>query len=222
MSPRPRFLKLAREKQRTILEAAAEEFAARGFDGASFNKIIDRAGISKGAAYYYFDDKEDLYATVFERTMEQLLDATGDRAFWEELESMQSVDADAFWAALADQGVRSIRQMRPHPYLIAFFRHLLAFTEAHGSSTTVTRMMSFARERTGRFLDRGREMGLVRSDIPRDLLIESTFGLGLTLDRWIFARIDEMDDDEIAVMVDQIVALFRGMLSPPRLTPEES
>ena len=61
--PRPRFEKLPVEKQEQILEAAAKEFTAHGYDGASLNRILEEAGISKGAAYYYFDDKADLYAT---------------------------------------------------------------------------------------------------------------------------------------------------------------
>ena len=34
---------------------------AHGFENASLNRIIKKAGISKGAMYYYFDDKMDLY-----------------------------------------------------------------------------------------------------------------------------------------------------------------
>ena len=55
--PRPRFNKLTAEKRESILEAAAKEFATHGFEGASLNQILSNAGISKGAAYYYFDDK---------------------------------------------------------------------------------------------------------------------------------------------------------------------
>ena len=62
--PRPRFENLPLAKRRRILETAALEFATRGFDAASLNRIIRSARISKGAAYYYFDDKADLYTAV--------------------------------------------------------------------------------------------------------------------------------------------------------------
>lgn len=207
MPPRPRFLKLAEEKRRNILDAAAEEFAARGFDGASFNKIIERAGISKGAAYYYFDDKEDLYATVFERRIDQLLEVTGDI-------ELDELEADRFWDDVAESGRSSLKKLKPHPYLIAFFRHLFIFAEGHADSAVVAKMMSFGKERVGQFLDRGIALGVIRDDVPRDLLIELTFGLGLTLDRWIFARIDEMDESDLEDLVDTTVDLYRGMLSP--------
>ena len=55
--PRPRFEKLSAEKREQILETAAKAFAAHGYDGASLNQILADADISKGAAYYYFDNK---------------------------------------------------------------------------------------------------------------------------------------------------------------------
>jgi AcrR family transcriptional regulator len=59
--PRPRWATLEPERRTAILDVAAAEFAAHGFTDASYNRIIQRAGISKGAMYYYFDDQEDLF-----------------------------------------------------------------------------------------------------------------------------------------------------------------
>ncbi len=58
---RPRFGNLDAATRRKILETAAVEFAARGFDGTSLNHLIEDLGISKGSFYYYFDDKVDLF-----------------------------------------------------------------------------------------------------------------------------------------------------------------
>ena len=66
---RARFQKLSPEKQEAILAAAADEFAERGYGAASLNRIIERAGSSKGSLYYYFDDKADLLRTVVERAL---------------------------------------------------------------------------------------------------------------------------------------------------------
>jgi hypothetical protein len=41
------------------MEMAAQEFAAYGFDDASVNRILETVQMSKGAAYYYFEDKVD-------------------------------------------------------------------------------------------------------------------------------------------------------------------
>src|SRR4030088_3551457 len=47
-----------------ILEAALDEFAAKGLDGARVDAIAARAGVNKRMLYYYFGSKDDLYRAV--------------------------------------------------------------------------------------------------------------------------------------------------------------
>ena len=54
------------------MEAAAQEFATYGFDDASMNRILETVQMSKGAAYYYFEDKVDLFFTVIQYCIERL------------------------------------------------------------------------------------------------------------------------------------------------------
>jgi len=53
--------------RRAILQAATDEFVAKGFDGASVNEIAERANVNKRMLYHYFGKKDDLYIAVFER-----------------------------------------------------------------------------------------------------------------------------------------------------------
>ena len=75
--PRPRFEKLDPERQEALLDAAMRELAARGPESASLNKILADVGLSKGVAYYYFDDREDLFYTVVSRVVDR---AVADRS----------------------------------------------------------------------------------------------------------------------------------------------
>nr|WP_255551915.1 TetR/AcrR family transcriptional regulator [Erythrobacter crassostrea] len=63
-----------------MLAVAAEEFAARGFYGASIAQIAGRLNLSKQALLYHFKRKEDLYAEVFKRISERLLKAVQSSA----------------------------------------------------------------------------------------------------------------------------------------------
>ncbi|MCX7819251.1 MAG: CerR family C-terminal domain-containing protein [Kiritimatiellae bacterium] len=53
-----------------LLAAAIEEFAARGFDGASVRRICARAGANVAAVNYYYGSKGGLYTAVFRRLLD--------------------------------------------------------------------------------------------------------------------------------------------------------
>jgi TetR/AcrR family transcriptional regulator len=56
--------KIRKDNEKAILTAAEKEFAARGFTGASMNRIAQGAGVARTNVHYYFKNKEDLYANV--------------------------------------------------------------------------------------------------------------------------------------------------------------
>ena len=60
-------------KSRRILDAALEEFSAKGFDGVSMASIAKRAGVSKPTLYQYFGDKDGLFANVLQQGCEHLI-----------------------------------------------------------------------------------------------------------------------------------------------------
>ena len=49
-----------------IQQAAMEEFAEKGFLGASLRRIVKQAGVTTGAFYGYFSSKEALFASIVE------------------------------------------------------------------------------------------------------------------------------------------------------------
>ena len=48
------------------MAAATREFATRGYDGASLRQICSSAGVTTGALYFFFKNKEDLFRTVID------------------------------------------------------------------------------------------------------------------------------------------------------------
>lgn len=54
------------QKRALILAAARSEFAEHGLTGARVDKIVAEAGVNKQLLYYYFGDKDSLYAAVLE------------------------------------------------------------------------------------------------------------------------------------------------------------
>jgi len=52
-----------------ILEAALDEFSAKGFASARLDDVAKRAGIAKGTIYLYFADKESLFQELIRAKM---------------------------------------------------------------------------------------------------------------------------------------------------------
>ncbi len=55
------------ETRQQVLDAAARVFAKRGFHGTSLEAIAEEAGFSRGAVYYNFADKEELFLELLDR-----------------------------------------------------------------------------------------------------------------------------------------------------------
>ena len=58
-----------------IVAAAIDEFAARGFEGASMDAIAARTDTTRALINYYFGSKEKLYIAVLERVYGEIRDA---------------------------------------------------------------------------------------------------------------------------------------------------
>lgn len=52
------------ERPRELLEAALALFIEQGFAATRIDEIAERAGVSKGTLYLYFDHKQDLFADL--------------------------------------------------------------------------------------------------------------------------------------------------------------
>ena len=70
MTPRAsaRFVKAAARRD-AILDAALDEFSARGFAAARLDDVAKRAGVAKGTIYLHFKDKESLFQELIRSKM---------------------------------------------------------------------------------------------------------------------------------------------------------
>lgn len=61
-----------RPRREAILAAALEEFARRGYKGASTNRVAEAAQVAKGLIFRHFGSKEGLFDAALERACERL------------------------------------------------------------------------------------------------------------------------------------------------------
>ncbi|MEM7553973.1 MAG: TetR/AcrR family transcriptional regulator [Cyanobacteria bacterium P01_A01_bin.84] len=72
-------LEISSEKAQQILKGAMQVFLARGYAGASMDKVAIAAGVSKATVYSYFQDKEGLFTALVQKlTRERFQSVFGD------------------------------------------------------------------------------------------------------------------------------------------------
>ncbi len=202
---RPRFEKLDPLKQEKILAAAAEEFAARGFESASLNRIIECAGTSKGALYYYFDDKADLLATVAEQAVKRVL-AESD------FPPIESLTKEDYWERVRELSRRSFRLLEVDTWYVRLMRAFWRLREEDAARRATAGVMDWSRDVTRAFLERGQALGTVRTDLPLELMLEMFLAADEAGDRWIMERWDGLDERGKAELLDARVDFARDML----------
>ena len=65
--------------QGALLRAARELFAERGYAGTATEEIVLRAGVTRGALYHQFRDKEDLFRAVYAQIEAEFTDKIAQR-----------------------------------------------------------------------------------------------------------------------------------------------
>jgi AcrR family transcriptional regulator len=66
------------ERPHEILEAAFLEFSRNGYAVTTLDQIAERAGVTKGTIYVYFENKEHLFISMVRELMKVTLDTVQD------------------------------------------------------------------------------------------------------------------------------------------------
>jgi AcrR family transcriptional regulator len=201
---RPRFHRLDPAQQNVLLDAALREFAAHGFASASLNRNIESAGVSKGAMYYYFDGKEDLYADVIRRQLERLLENGGA------LPVPTAHDANEFWETIEGHYLRLMRSLIATPETGTLLRDWLT-----GPAAPALRDAQHEAERATmpwliQTIEAGQRAGAVRTDLPVDLLVAVALGMGQAMDTWLISR--PSSESDLSAAVHSLIGMMRRAL----------
>lgn len=208
--PFPRFYKLEHEKRERLMEGAAQEFAQCGFEGASINRILERAQMSKGATYYYFEDKVDLFLTVVQYCNERL------NLFDQEFDPA-TLTAETFWLTFAELHRQPLIRSFEQPWLFAAVN---AARRLSPESLEREPLSGFARQLIAwvmTIVKRGQELGVIRDDIPDELIFAWLQALDEAGDQWLLAHWKDLDRAAIVRISDQTVDAMRRALAPDSL-----
>jgi AcrR family transcriptional regulator len=166
----------------SIVAAAIDEFAARGFKGASMDAIAARTNTTRALINYYFGSKEKLYIAVLERVYAEIREAEAGL----DLDHLAPLDA-----------VRRIVEFTYGYYLehVGFVRLVVAENQARGRHLRKSKAMRTLNrpiiERLARVIERGQAEGLFRPGVDPVEVHKSIAALGMfnVTNRYTFGAI---------------------------------
>lgn len=207
-----RFDNLEPERRDAILAIARREFIAHGYEKASLNTIIADAGISKGSLYYYFEDKADLFMTVFADMYHGLTREVQDGGLGE--------FTDDFWGDVTAYSATAIRMVFGNPDMVQMAREFVHMLSSPMLPQSFKPWYDEMRSQIRVVIRRGQELGEVRNDLPEDLLILLAYSTGQELDCWVFDTYTDPDDDTIYGLVAIYIDLWKRMLGSEKALRE--
>jgi len=174
MTAKQTFLNLPEAKRDRITAVAVEEFAARGYAGASINRMIDRLQIAKGSIFQYFGDKSGLFMYVFEVAMDLV------KGYLRDVRDA-SVE-EALFARLDRTLAAGIDFVNAHPRIYALYLRIQfdQTTPFRDEILSALRKDSLSYLRS--LLQDARDRGELRADIELD---QAAFLLDAAMDRFL-------------------------------------
>lgn len=147
-----------------ILKSAKKEFSEHGFTGASLRQIAAGAGLTTGALYRHFKDKDDLFAALVSPVCKAFLeqyDLVGDGY----LEQLDQSGVEAMWESSSD----SIRGMIEYTYqYFDIFRILIMASEQTPFEDFTNQLVEKNVDLTQRYLEAAQKKGYRVNMVTRD------------------------------------------------------
>lgn len=205
--PRARFERMEPARKQELLEAAANDLAKHGYEGASVNRILDEAGFSKSSFYYYFDDKADLVGTV-------LLEAYSKPiALLREIRLPST--AAAFWKELDRVQRQLLDEIEGDPRTFALITGLAGALLKHPQLLQrLTPFVVEAKKRMGALWARGQALGAVRDDLSVDALMTMIEAVKRAAWQSAFAPSHRATHAEVEAFAEHLLDLIKRLTAP--------
>lgn len=155
-----------------LFSVAREAFARHGYDKASLNAILAAAGLGKSSFFYYFHDKEDLFATLVEDAIQRLFSAAGPLSLPE-----TAVD---FWPTLHALAHRWVELSAADAGLVGLMRALQPLRRR--PTPRLSGALEQVRGLYRPILTRGVALGVVRDDLDVELMVRLVEAVDVVLD----------------------------------------
>lgn len=182
----------SREAVAAIIEASAQVLERRGYQGATTNRIAERAGVSVGTLYQYFNNKDEIFNALIEREAASFLKAIEDSISGPEVDNRTAIRRLLESAYASDELVLGVRQvMRNLP------------SQAYGEQNMAIRTKMHAL--VVRFLEkRGRIPALDDLSLAADVFIAQCEGMTY------LGRLSRKNSELVDILTDSLYRYLYG------------
>ena len=179
-----------------ITRAAVDLFSTQGYANTSVQQIVEAAGVTKGAMYHYFESKDDLLFSIYERML------TLQTNHLEDIVGRGAPTAQTLHDVCVDVIETSIDFL---PEGTVFFRSVHVLSEPRQKE--VTRRRRQYHDVFAGLIERGQQEGLYRTDIPRAVLVAHFFSDVHYLSNWYSPEGPEGPEGKV-LLAKQLTDLF--------------
>ena len=176
-----------------ILAAARRAFARHGYEGATVKVLEAETGLSRGAIFHHFRDKQALFLALAEQDAARTAEVVGRAGLVQVMRDLR--DKDAGWLGVQLE-VR--RRLRTDP----------------GFAASWAERQSAIAAATAERLERQREAGVVRRDVPVPVLVDF---LRLAFDGLVSSLAAGMPTDHLDGVLDLVEDAVRTPTSVTRI-----
>ena len=174
-----------------ILDAARRAFARHGYEGATVKVLEAETGLSRGAIFHHFRDKESLFLALAEDEARRMADVVAEQGLVQVMRDLLSTKDGADWLG---SRLELSRRLRTDPEFRA------RWAERSEQLTIATRQR----------LERQREAGNLRDDVDVEVL---TAYLELVLEGLVSHLAMGLPADDLEPVLDLVEASVRRTVS---------
>ncbi len=178
------------DTRQKILNAAADLILEEGLDATRISKIAKRAGLTDGALYRHFDNKDDLLAEVYLDIAREIED------YAKRFSQQEGTAEERFTGFLEDLFGSFLRQ----PERLVLFESLnrAASVNKENKASTLEQTLSLLTN----LLNEAKADRLIRQDIRNDIIIAAVYGALSQLIRVSFQKTQSVDRADLKEVLD--------------------
>lgn len=187
-----------------IINVAISEFSTQGFSSTSLADIASAAGVTRGAIYWHFKNKEELFNEIWQQSARYSLYVS---------EKIHSENKDNPLKALQETLTYILRAAMSDPQqksLMKIMFHKCEFTKEMTPRSEIRRMVYFEEERLSDTLKRCVTLNQLPSklNIEQSVIIIRAYMSGL-IENWLLCSENYDLNSNASGLVDNLITLLK-------------